>query len=154
NQELSALLDVRSACAYQTVAAEVSSRRTTPQERVISLDHGTDAGIQVDDPVIAAGGVLVGQVVEVGADNSRVLLITDTRMNVAGMLEGSRAVVNVQGQAERPMEMTNIPAVDNVSLGEPVVTAGIQLDQGIRSPYPKGLLIGTVVDVQRSPDQL
>jgi rod shape-determining protein MreC len=154
NRELSALLDVRSAFDYQTVAAEVSSRRTTEQERVISLDRGTDAGIAVDDPVIAAGGALVGQVVEVGPNYSRVLLITDTRMFVAGLLEGSRAVGDVHGQGERPLEMSNIPATDVVALGEPVVTAGIELDQGIRSPYPKGLLIGTIVNVERSPDQL
>ena len=30
----------------------------------------------------------------------------------------------------------------------------VELTEDIRSPYPKGLLIGTIADVQRSPDQL
>src|SRR6188508_1954957 len=51
NQQLAALLEVRSSLAYTTVAAEVLSRVTTEQERVISLDRGTDAGISIDDPV-------------------------------------------------------------------------------------------------------
>ena len=37
--------------------------------------------------MIGGGGALVGQVVEVGANYSRVLLITDERMNVVGLLE-------------------------------------------------------------------
>jgi len=154
NEQLTALLEVRSSLDYQTVAAEVISRRTTSQERVISLDRGTNAGIEEDDPVVAGGGALVGIVVEVGPTFSRVLLITDRRVNVAGLVEASRAIGNVAGQLERPLAMTGIPATDAVSLGESVVTAGIELSEGIRSPYPKGLLIGTIADVQRSPDQL
>ena len=34
------------------------------------------------------------------------------------------------------------------------MTAGIELSEGIRSPYPKGLLIGLIAGVSRSPDQL
>jgi rod shape-determining protein MreC len=154
NQQLTELLNVRSSLAYDSAAAEVASRRITEQERVITLDHGTDVGIAVNDPVLGAGGALVGQVVEVGSNYSQALLISDSRMFVAGLLETSRAVGDIQGQSERPLVMTNIPATDVVNLGETVVTAGIELDQGIRSPYPKGLLIGTVVEVHRAPDQL
>src|SRR4249919_46704 len=45
NQQLAALLEVRSSLAYRTVAAEVINRLTTDQERVISIDQGSDAGI-------------------------------------------------------------------------------------------------------------
>lgn len=154
NQQLTDILQVRSSLDYESTAAEVISRRITDQEHVISLDRGANAGIAVDDPVIGGGGALVGQVVEVGPDYSRVLLITDERMNVVGLLESSRGVGTVHGRLDRPLEMDGIPATNTVSLGEAVVTAGIELAEGIRSPYPKGLLIGTIADVQRSPDQL
>ncbi|CAN5824426.1 hypothetical protein BH24CHL5_BH24CHL5_05860 [soil metagenome] len=154
NEELTKLLDVRSSLGYETVAAEVISRRLSPQEHVISLDVGEEAGIEVGAAVVAGGGALVGQVDEVGSHYSRVLLISDARMFVAGLIETSRAVGDVHGQLERPLEMTSIPATDAVNLGEAVLTAGIELEEGIRSPYPKGLLIGSVVDVRRSPDQL
>jgi rod shape-determining protein MreC len=153
NQQLTELLQVRSSLAYDSVAAEVSSRRITAQERAIMLDRGTDAGIAVNDPVLAPGGSLVGQVVEVGTNYSRVLLISDSRMYVTGLLESSRAVGDIEGQSEQPLVMTNIPATEVVTPGETVVTAGIELDQGIRSPYPKGLLIGSVIEVHRAPDQ-
>ena len=154
NQQLTDLLGVRSSLDYETVAGEVISRRTTIQERVLSLGVGTEAGIRDGDPVLAGGGALIGQVDEVGVGYSRVLLISDSRFFVAGLIETGRGVGDVQGQAERPLRMTGIPATDTVVIGESVLTAGIELEDGIRSPYPKGLLIGTIVDVQRSPDQL
>jgi len=154
NEQLAALLEIRSSLAYSTVAAEVINRRTTEQERVISLDQGTDNGVALDDPVVGEGGALVGKVVEVGPNFSRVLLVSDTRTNVAGLIETSRAIGDVHGNGERPLQMTNIPATDVVNLGESVVTAGIELETGVRSTYPKGLLIGTIVNVDRQPNQL
>ena len=154
NEQLTDLLAVRSSLDYETVAGEVISRRTTIQERVLSLGVGTEAGIRDGDPVLAGGGALIGQVDEVGVGYSRVLLISDSRFFVAGLIETGRGVGDLQGQAERPLRMTGIPATDTVLIGESVLTAGIELEDGIRSPYPKGLLIGTIVDVQRSPDQL
>jgi len=154
NEQLAALLEIRSSLAYSTVATEVINRLTTDQERVISLDQGTDSGIGLDDPVVAAGGALVGRVTEVGPNFSRVLLVSDTRTNVAGLIETSRAIGDIRGNGERPLQMTNIPATDAVNLGESVVTAGIELETGVRSTYPKGLLIGTIVNVERQPNQL
>jgi rod shape-determining protein MreC len=154
NELLTQLLDVHSSFEYETVAAEVISKRITDQERAISLDRGADVGIEVDDAVIGPGGALIGQVVEVGSNFSRVLLISDTRINVAGLVESSRAVGLLSGKLGQPLEMVNIPADVTVTAGESVVTAGIELSEGIRSPYPKGLLIGIVRDVSRSPDQL
>jgi rod shape-determining protein MreC len=154
NDLLTALLDVHSSFDYQTVAAEVISKRITDQERSISLDRGSNVGIEVDDPVIGPGGSLIGQVVEVGANYARVLLVTDTRINVAGLVESSRAVGLLSGQLGQPLQMVNIPADVTVNVNETVVTAGIELSAGIRSPFPKGLLIGTIAGVSRSPDQL
>jgi rod shape-determining protein MreC len=154
NEELAALLEVRSSLEQKTVAGEVISRLISGQERVISIDSGADAGVQGDAPVVAGGGALVGQVIEVGPNYSRVMLLSDTRFDVAGMLETSRATGDVHGQLDRPLKMEAIPATDTVVLGEAVVTAGIDLGGGIRSPYPKGLLIGTVVDIERSPNQV
>jgi rod shape-determining protein MreC len=45
--------------------------------------------------------------------------------------------------------MQNIDSTERVNINDEVVTAGIVLGGGIRSPYPKGLVIGQVIDVQR-----
>ena len=50
--------------------------------------------------------------------------------------------------------MTQIDASADISLGDEVVTAGIELGSGVRSPYPKGLVIGQVVDVKRDANDV
>lgn len=154
NEQLSALLDVRTSLEHETVAAQVISRLASLGERGMTLDRGTDHGVAEGDPVIAGGGALVGRVEEVGRNYSRVMLINDRRMVVVGMTELGRATGEVVGQLDRPLLMERILATDEVELGESVITAGIDLGEGIRSPFPKGLLIGTIVDVRRPPNQV
>ena len=50
--------------------------------------------------------------------------------------------------------MRNIDSAVQIGVDEEVVTAGIELGGGIRSPYPKGLLLGQVVDVQRDANDV
>ncbi len=154
NQQLAALLQVKGALDYQTAAATVIGREVSQYVQMVTLDAGTDRGVQVGDVVVAGGAALVGRVVEVGPDFSRVLLISDTRSTVVGLIESSRATGDVIGQLGGSLVMTDIAATERVNLGDTVVTAGIDLGNGIRSPFPKGLLIGQVVDVERDPNSI
>jgi cell shape-determining protein MreC len=45
--------------------------------------------------------------------------------------------------------MDQIDSGEQLSLGDEVFTAGIELGGNVKSPYPKGLLIGQVVDIRR-----
>jgi rod shape-determining protein MreC len=149
NEQLTALLQLASGLEYDTIAARVIGRESSEFRRVVTLDRGSDEGIEKGDVVIAAGGALAGRVVEVGPTFSRVLLINDTSSTVIGQVPGSGATGEVIGQLEGALVMRNIDATEQVQLGEEVVTAGIELSGGVRSPYPRGLLIGQVVDVRR-----
>lgn len=60
----------------------------------------------------------------------------------------------VTGQLGGALVMTDVDAAATVTIGDEVFTAGIELAGGIRSPYPKGLLIGRVVDVKRDPNEV
>ncbi|MFI5254932.1 MAG: rod shape-determining protein MreC [Candidatus Limnocylindrales bacterium] len=151
NQTLTDLLHLKSTLEYRTVAAEVISRQISQVERVISLGSGSDSGISVGDVVVAGGAALVGRVVEVGPNYSRVLLISDTRSTVIGLTQGSQATGNVEGELGGALSMGEIASTDTVAVGDEVVTAGIDLGNGIRSPFPKGLLIGRIVEVHSDP---
>ena len=72
NEQLTALLQLRNAFEYQTVAAEVIARESTEirPDRDAST-KGTDDGIAVGDVVIAEGGALVGRVSDGRARTSR-----------------------------------------------------------------------------------
>jgi len=149
NTQLTGLLQLRSGLDYTTVAATVIGRESSDFRRVVTIDVGTDQGVTVGDVVIAAGGALAGRVIEAGSAASSVLLINDTSSTVIGQVQSSAATGEVNGQLGGVLSMQDIDSTEKVRIGEEVVTAGIELGSGVRSPYPKGLLIGQVVDVTR-----
>jgi cell shape-determining protein MreC len=48
--------------------------------------------------------------------------------------------------------MGKIDATEQIALNAEVVTAGISLGETVRSPYPRGLIIGRIIDVTRDPN--
>lgn len=154
NDLLTGLLQLRAGFAYDTVAAAVIARESSEFRRTITIDHGTDDGIRQGDVVMAAGGALVGRIVEAGANFARVVLVTDGDSTVIGQLVTSAATGEVIGQLGGVLIMGKIDSGEQIQLGEEVLTAGIELSGGIRSPYPKGLLIGQVIDVRRDANDV
>lgn len=152
DDQLAALLKVRSTIQHETVAATVVGRGITATERVMTIDRGTQAGLAVGDSVLGQGGALVGQIYDIGPDYSRVLLLSDTRLTVTGMTQSTRATGEVVGQLGSTLAMLDISATATVVPDDLVVTAGIDLGNGFRSPFPKGLLIGRIVDLHTDPN--
>lgn len=146
---LTDLLQLRAGFEFQTTAANVISRESSEFRRVVGLDKGTNAGIEVGDVAVAGGGALAGRVTQVGPDSATVVLLTDGTSTVIGQLVANAATGQVVGQLGGVLVMEQVDAGDQIDLGAEVVTAGIELAGGIRSPYPKGLLIGQVIDVRR-----
>jgi rod shape-determining protein MreC len=154
NEQLTALLQLRAGFDYETVATSVISRESSEFRRVVGLDKGTRAGIAVGDVVIAAGGALAGRVTDVGPDSATVVLLTDATSTVIGQLVTSAATGTVVGQLGGVLVMDQVDSSERIDLGVEVVTAGIELGGGVRSPYPKGLLIGQVIDVRRDANSV
>ena len=152
NEELSALLQLKSTLHYKTVAAPVIGRDSSEFRRVVTLGRGSSDGIALGDVVIGEGGALVGRVARVGPDFAQVLLITDTSSTVVGEVTASKATGEVVGQRGGALVMQNVDSTARIQIGDKVITAGISLADGIRSPYPRGLVVGTVLDVARDPN--
>src|ERR1019366_912588 len=149
NQILTGLLQVQSGLGFQSVGATVIGRETSEFRPVVTIDVGTDRGIVVGDVVVADGGALAGRVTAVAGGSATVLLINDTSSTVIGQLGSNQATGSVIGQLGGVLVMENVDSTERVQINDQVVTAGIDLGNGVRSPFPKGLLIGMVVDDQR-----
>lgn len=154
NEELTALLQLRAGFDYQTVAAGVISRDSSEFRRVVGIGKGSNDGIAEGDVVIAAGGALAGRVSQVGPDSATVVLVTDATSTVIGQLVSTAGTGQVVGQLGGVLVMGEIDSSERIDLGVEVVTAGIELGDGVRSPYPKGLLIGQVIDVRRDANSV
>jgi len=155
NELLTGLLQLKAGIDHQTVAATVIARESSEFRRLVTLDQGTDDGIEVGDVVIAAGGALAGRVTAVGPDSAGVILLTDGEFKVIGQLITTAATGEVIGQlGAGVLVMRQIDSSEKVTVGDEVVTAGIELGGGVRSPYPKGLLLGQVIDVRRDANDV
>jgi rod shape-determining protein MreC len=153
NELLTGLLQLRAGFDYQTAAAAVIARESSEFRRTVTLDKGTDAGIAVGDVVVASGGALAGRVTAVGPGSATVVLLTDGGSTVIGQLP-SAATGEVEGHLAETLPMTKIDSSATIALGDEVVTAGIELGSGVRSPFPKGLIIGQVIDVKRDANDV
>lgn len=146
NERLSQLLGTRKALDHDTIAAAVIQRSPSEFERLITIDRGSEAGVEVNDAVLAPGGSLVGIVTEVFRGGASVRLLSDTRSLVIGLDVGSRATGEVLGDLSQPLKFEKVAATETIAVGDTVTTAG-QLVSGVRATLPRGLLIGTIVDV-------
>ncbi len=82
------------------------------------------------------------------------VLLTDPSSTVIGQLVSTAGTGQVKGQLGGVLVMGEIDSAEQIDLGVEVVTAGIELGGGVRSRYPKGLLIGQVVDVRRDANSV
>ncbi len=149
NDQLTALLQLRSGLDFTTLSARVIARDSSELRRAATIDRGTDQGLAVGDVVIGAGGSLIGRIDDVGPDYAHIVQINDTSSTVIGQVSGTPVTGEVVGQLGGVLIMRNVDATQTIQVGQEVLTAGIELAGGIRSPYPKGLLIGQIVDVKR-----
>jgi len=137
------------ALPYKTITAPVIARDPSGVLKTIVIGAGTDQGVKVDQVVLSEQGV-VGRVSEAGSNYAKVLLVTDSSSSVSALVQTSRASGIVRGQYGDALIMEWILQSDPVKRGDVVVTAGLGLGNELRSLYPKGLVIGTVVDVTKA----
>jgi rod shape-determining protein MreC len=143
--DLEALFGLRESLGpmVETTAAEVIANGVSNFEWTIEIDKGSSDGIASDMPVIASAG-LVGHVVQVGANSSRVQLIIDPDSFVAGRLDVSRQTGLLSGEGNQDLEMSLVESTVEVGPDERVVTAGYKIRDVAESLYPPNVLIGTV----------
>ena len=107
----------------------------------VTINKGSSAGIKVDMPVVSGDG-LVGHVVQVTANTSKVQLILDPDSAVAGRLSSSGDTGLVAGERNQDLQMELVSPGAKVFPNEQVVTAGYQ--NGL---YPPEIAIGSVSHV-------
>jgi rod shape-determining protein MreC len=139
---LRALVDLEDSLEFPVVTSVVISNGVSNFENVITIDQGADDGIAVDMPVVTGGDSgprLVGRVIEVASNASRVQLITDRDAATGARLAGTRQSGLLEGQGDADMKLSLVKGEVAVEPGELVETNGYE--NGL---YPAGIAIGTV----------
>ncbi len=147
NERLKALLKIAKTSDLDSIGARVIGRPANSWDGIITIDRGKRDGLAPGMPVIGPQGLL-GQTVEVSRSSSKVRLITDQRSGVAAMVQRSRVEGVVRGSIDGRLTLDFVSVDTTVGPGDVVITSGMG---GV---FPKGIVIGEVVDVVSNPGAL
>ncbi len=144
NERYKALLKLKEAHEdYELVDAYIIGRSSLDWTSTVTINRGTNAGIEVGMCAITANGEVVGLVSEVGGNYAVIKTVLDSSLEISatvsasgygGMVTGGY----ITGNADM-LRMDYLPSNSVIRNRDQVVTAGSTV-------YPRNLILGYVVD--------
>lgn len=145
NARLRTMLDYKkSVPQFDFVTAQVMARDPGTWTSIIIINRGTADGIAKDMAVVTAQG-LVGNVVTVYNNAAKVQLILDPRSAVGCLVQ--RPESRVAGIVEGSTSNLHAPRMINIARDADVIKSDRIITSGFGGIYPKGLLVGEVMDI-------
>lgn len=146
NQELRAMLNLmKTESKLDLVAAQVIAKDPSNWYSSFTINKGSNDGILKNQPVLTANKELIGQVYKVGSNWAEIITILDPDSGVGSMIERSKDLGVVEGDTallQQGLCRIGYLARDtDIKIGDYIETSGMG---GV---YPKGLLIGTVLEI-------
>ena len=147
NTRLKELMNASDILDDRVLIAEIIGVNPNPYRHEAILNKGSEDGVYEGQAVLDAEG-LMGQVVDVSAFTSRVLLITDVTHGVPVHVNrnGVRAIAVGSGKLDL-LKLIHVPATADVVKGDLLVSSGL----GGR--FPKGYPVGVVTRVEHDSGQ-
>ena len=128
---------------YQVLSTYIIAWNSNDWSSTLTVDRGTNHGIEVGMCAVTADGAMVGLVVETGTNYSVIKTVLDSSLEVSATISASGYNGMVHGSyiagQEGLLRMEYLPTSAVIRNQDQVVTTGSTV-------YPRGLLIGRVVD--------
>ena len=142
NARLQGILSTTKPEQFDLNLAQVIGTDTNLLRQIVVLNKGEQDGVQVGQTVIDEDGVL-GQIINVYPNTSRLLLITDEQQSVAVTVKrtGQRAIVTGQG-IPSSLSLNYVFKTSDVRVGDELVSSGL----GGR--IPAGYRVGRIAHVK------
>lgn len=145
NERLRAMLNIKDTYKeFELVAANVTGKDSSTWFLSLTLDKGTNHGLEMADTVITANG-LVGHITDLGSDWSRVTTIIDSQSTVAVIVERTEDLATIDGDIDLALKglckMTYISKDSSITVGDVAKTSGLG---GV---YPKGISVGKILKI-------
>jgi rod shape-determining protein MreC len=147
NDRLKNFLGFKKSSPYSTMPAQVIGRDPSNWSNSLVIDKGQSDGVGPNKAVMSTKG-LVGRVVELGKRSAKVLLITDPNSKVGVIIQRNRQGGMLIGRPDGRCRMIYIALDSDVAVGDRVLTAGSG------KVFPKDILIGEVLSVDKEPGRL
>lgn len=125
NQRLRLLLNSPLRTDEYKKIAEVLTAETDVYRQQVVINQGERDGAYVGQPVIDEKGV-IGQIISVGENTSRVLLLTDVTHSIPVQVlrNDVRVIASGTGQADE-LTLENVPRSADIEKGDLLVTSGL-----------------------------
>lgn len=120
--------------------AEVVGQDVSTWLRSILIDRGRHHGVYSGMSVVTEQG-LVGLVTATSERAAKTMLLTDRQLAIDGLVQRTRTLGIVRSIGNDRLEFEFVPGEESIQVGDVVITSGLG---GV---YPKGLRIGTVMEV-------
>jgi rod shape-determining protein MreC len=140
NELLRKQLGLEVAGAPRQVAAEVTAFQPDSYRQFVTINKGSQAGVQ-PGMVVVSEGVLVGTIAEVQPSTARIMLVTDPEFKLTAKDQDTAATGIIRGQLGRGLLLDKIGQTDTVKPGDTVTT------DGLSGLVPAGVFIGQVESV-------
>jgi rod shape-determining protein MreC len=144
---LKEMLQIKAKLPHQAKIAHIIAHDPSTWNKSFVIDLGSEDGVQIDSPVISEQGI-VGRVLDVTPNHSRVLLLSDKESSISGIDQRSRVTGIVLGTSRNELRYGYVSSNEDIQNDDLIVSSGLG---GI---YPKGYLIGTVVSKTQSENGL
>lgn len=127
---------------YKKIAQVVNAETNNYHQQLV-INQGEKEGAFVGQPVIDEKGV-VGQIISVGKQNSRVLLVSDIShaLPVQVLRNGIRMIATGSGHSDE-LVLENVPRSADIQEGDLLVTSGLS------GRFPEGFPVATVEKIER-----
>jgi rod shape-determining protein MreC len=134
---LETLLDLKRQVALPVIGARVIAYDPTLWSRAAIINQGKAQGVKEGLPVLAPQGI-VGRIVGVYPEYSKVMLIVDRKSSADAMVQRTRIRGMLRGKGGNRCSLEFVPKSADVQVGDLVLASGLV---GL---YPKGLVFGKV----------
>ena len=134
---LETLLDLKRQVALPVIGARVIAYDPTLWSRSAIINQGKAQGVKEGLPVLAPQGI-VGRIVGVYPEYSKVMLIVDRKSSADAMVQRTRIRGMLKGKGGNRCSLEFVPKSADVQVGDLVLASGLV---GL---YPKGLVFGKV----------
>ncbi len=145
NGRLRALLNSAKRVEQRVTISELIGVEPDSRSHIVIVNRGENDGVHVGQSVIDASGMM-GQVVVVGYNTAKVMLITDQRHAIPVQINrtGVRAIAEGTGDINR-LRLRHLSPTTDIRKGDLLVSSGL----GGR--FPVGYPVAEVIDVEGGP---
>ena len=143
NETLRNALSIGLADNYQLIMAEVTAKNNLSIKGVVYgdsllINKGSKDGIKKGFPVVLANKIVLGKIIDVYPDFSRVLMISSNDSVIDVQIQDSPNFALAKGQSNQKIMLDMFPKGSDLKIGSLVMTSSLG---GV---YPSGLVVGSI----------